>query len=59
MLAILNGLSSRSLGDGQWNAFLCRLVNEESAWGKRRLGQSGDGASQDLDSGGTGHLMAL
>ena len=58
MLAMSNGLS-RSLGGGQWNAFPCRLANDEGVLGKRRLWHSGDWATQNLDAGGTGHLLAL
>ena len=58
MLAMSDGLS-RGLRGGQWNAFPCRLANEEGVWGKRRLWHSGDWAIQNLDAGGTGHLLAL
>ena len=58
VLAIFNGLS-RSFGGGQSNAFLYRLADEEGVWGKRRLWYSGDGAMQNFDSGGTGHLATL
>lgn len=58
ILAIVDGLRG-SFAGGQWNAFLYRLAEEEGVWGKRRLWQSGDGANQDLGTGGTGHLLAL
>lgn len=58
ILAIVDDLRG-GFGGGQWDAFLYRLADEEGVWGKRRLWQSGDGANQSLDTGGTGHLLAL
>ena len=45
VLAMMNGLC-RSLGGGQWNAFLSRLANDEGILGKRRLWHSGDWTNQ-------------
>lgn len=58
ILAIVDGLRGR-FGGGQWSASLYRLAEEEGVFGKRRLWHSGDGAYQNLGTGGTGHLLAL
>lgn len=58
MLAVVDGLGG-SFGGGQRDAFLYRLADEEGVWRKRCLWQSGDGATQELDTGRTGHLLVL
>ena len=58
VLAIVNRLGG-SFGGGQRDAFLHRLADKEGVLGKRCLGQSSDGATQDLDSRGIGHLLVL
>lgn len=58
MLAIMDGLGG-IFGGGQWDAFLYRLADEKGVLGKRCLWQSRDRATQDPDSGGTGHLLVM
>lgn len=58
MLAIVDGLG-RSFVGGQWDAFLHRLTDEGGILGKRCLGQSSYGATQELDTRGIGHLLVL
>ena len=55
---MLNDLSG-TLPDGQWYAFLYRLADEEGVLGKRSLWQSGNWSTQELDTGGFGHLLVL
>lgn len=56
MLAIVDGLGGSFRG-GQWDAFLYRLADEQRILWKRCLGQSGDWAAQQLDTGRIGHLL--
>lgn len=58
MLAIVDRLGG-SFGGGQRDAFLHRLADKEGVLGKRYLGQSSDGATQDLDTRGIGHLLVF
>lgn len=56
MLPMVDGLGG-SFGSRQWDAFLQRLADEEGVLGKRCFWQFGDGATQELNTGGFGHLI--
>lgn len=56
MLAMVDSLGG-SFGGGQWDAFLCRLADEEGIGGKRCCWQSGEWATQQPETGWIGHLL--